>query len=303
MDVTVDRDQPRAAGLSGLLITPADGAAEGGVVLVGGSEGGLHEHDAMVLAGEGFAVLALAYFGAPGVPPVLKDLPLEYFSRGVEFLLGTGVRRVGILGGSRGGEAALLVASHDQRVAAAVSVVGSGVVTQGIDYTLGSVDVIMGTPTVAWTVGGVPLPALPNRVSADFTSAVASGGPVGLAAQYAPLPAEAAALDLISVPVERSDAAILLIAGERDAMWDSAAYHAVAAARLEAARHPRSWRNVVLPGAGHGIAGPPGPPITSTVSPGPGVAFELGGDPAATTAGRAEAWRLTVEFLREHLQD
>ncbi|GAB3756988.1 acyl-CoA thioester hydrolase/BAAT C-terminal domain-containing protein [Microlunatus parietis] len=301
MDLKADRDLPRAAGLTGVLISPEGAAPEGGVVLIGGSEGGLHERDAAVLAGEGFAVLALAYFGAPGVPPVLKNIPLEYFSRGVQLLLDGGVRRVGILGGSRGGEAALLVASHDRRIAAAVSVVGSGVVTQGIDYGLGPVDVIMATPTVAWTLGGAPLPALPNQVSAEFAAAVAAGGPVGLATQYGPLPTEPAALAEISIPVEQSDAAILLIAGERDAMWDSASYHAVAAARLEAARHPRPWHHVVLPGAGHGIAGPPGEPITSTVSPGPGVSFELGGDPAATTAARAEAWHRTVRFLREHL--
>lgn len=301
MEITADHERPQAAGLSGVLFSPVGGVPAGGVVLIGGSEGGLHEHDAAVLAGEGFAVLALAYFGAPGVPPVLKDIPLEYFSRGVEFLLETGARRVGILGGSRGGEAALLVASHDRRVAAAVSVVGSGVVTQGIDYALGPVDVIMGTPTVAWTLGGEALPALPNQVSAEFAAAVATGGPVGLATQYGPLPTEPAALAEISIPVERGDAAILLIAGEHDAMWNSAAYHAVTAARLEAARHPRPWQHVVLPGAGHGIAGPPGDPLTSTVSPGPGVSFDLGGDPAATTAARAEAWRLTVRFLREHL--
>jgi dienelactone hydrolase len=301
MDLTVDKDLPRAAGLSGVLVTPADGVPEAGVILVGGSEGGWHERDAVVLAGQGFAVLALAYFGAPGVPPVLKDIPLEYFFRGVDVLQEAGARRLGILGGSRGGEAALLVASHDPRIAAVVSVVGSGVVTQGIDYSLGRVDLIMGTPTVAWTLAGEALPALPNRVTEGFAAAVAGGGPVRLGSQYAPLPRDAEELEAISIPVERSRAAVLLITGDRDAMWDSPAYHAVTAARLEAARHPRSWHHVVLPGAGHGIAGPPGDPITSTVSPGPGVSFELGGDPAATTAARAEAWRLTVEFLTDQL--
>lgn len=303
MDIAIDREAPRTAGLSGVLVTPPDAAPTAGVLLVGGSEGGLHERDAIALAQEGFVVLALAYFGAPGVPPVLKELPLEYFSQAIDFLADRGVTSIGVLGGSRGGEAGLLVASRDERVRAVVSVVGSGVVTQGIDYSLGSVDRIMGTPTTAWTVDGMPLPALPNQVTPDFTKAVAARGVVALGTQYGPLPADPDELERISIPIERSRAAVLLISAEHDAMWNSPAYHAVAAERLVAAAHPQRWEHVVLPGAGHAIAGPPGAPFTSSTSPGPaGVTFEMGGDPAITTAARAEAWQRTVEFLTEELR-
>ena len=301
VDVAIDRAAPEAVGLAGVLVTPTGTSPDVGVIIVGGSEGGLHERDAVALAGAGFTALALAYFGSPGVPPVLREIPLEYFSRGVDLLVQRGVDEVAMLGGSRGGEAALLVASHDHRVTAVVSVVGSCVVTQGIDYSLGPVDRIMGTPTVAWTLDGEPLPALPNQVTDDLAAEVASGGPVGLGRHYAPLPNDPAQLDRISIPIEKSRAAVLLIAAEHDAMWNSAGYHRVAAERLAAAHHPYVWDEVVIPGAGHGIAGPPGDPITSTTTPGPGVMLEMGGDPAATTAGRAEAWRMTLDFLREHV--
>jgi dienelactone hydrolase len=302
MDIVIDRDVSRVAGLSAVLVTPPGAEPTAGVVLLGGSEGGLHERDAVVLAGEGFVVLALAYFGAPGVPPVLRSIPLEYFSRAIDFLVDRGVTRVGILGGSRGGEAALLVASQDQRVDVVVSIVGSGVVTQGIDFSLGPVDRVMGTPTPAWTVGGTPLPALANRVTQDFAEVVAEHGVVALGSQYAPLPTDLAELDRMSIPIERSSAAVLLVAGELDAMWDSSGYHAVAARRLAMAAHPHRWEHVVIPGAGHAIAGPPGAPITSSTSPGPGVTFDMGGDPAATTAARAEAWERTCAFLSEELR-
>lgn len=303
MNVIVDSETPRTAGLSAKLATPPGATPSAGVVLVGGSEGGLHEHDAIALAQEGFVVLALAYFGAPGVPPVLKEIPLEYFFRAIDFLVGRGVTSVGVLGGSRGGEASLLVASRDERVRAVVSVVGSGVVTQGIDYSLGSVDRIMDTPTTAWTVEGASLPALPNRVTPDFAATVSERGVVALGTQYGPLPTDPDELDRISVPIERSHAAVLLISAEHDAMWDSPRYHAVAAERLAAAAHPQRWEHVVIPGAGHTIAGPPGAPFTSSTSPGPaGVTFEMGGEPAVTTAARAEAWQRTVTFLTEELQ-
>lgn len=301
MSIITDRKTPTAFGLSGTLVYPSGPFSTAGVVLIGGSEGGLHERDAIVLAEEGFVVLALAYFGAAGVPPVLKDIPLEYFSRGVDFLIERGASRIGILGGSRGGEAALLVASRDSQIAAAVSVVGSGVVTPGIDFSQGSLDRILGTPTSAWTVNGEPLPMLPYRLTDELMTAVATSGPIALRTLYAPLPDDEGELNRISIPVEDSHAAILMIAAEQDEMWDSADYHAVAAARLTAADYPHPWQSVVLSGAGHGIAGPPGQPITSTTSPGPGVTFDMGGDPAKTTAARAEAWNLSVEFLREYL--
>lgn len=303
MDVVVDRETPRTAALSAVLVTPRETGPSAGIVLVGGSEGGLHERDAIALAQEGFTVLALAYFGAAGVPAVLKEIPLEYFSRAIDFLVDRGVTGVGVLGGSRGGEAGLLLASRDERVRAVVSVVGSGVVTQGIDYSLGSVDRIMGTPTTAWTVEGAPLPALPNRVTRDFAETVAAGGIVALGTQYGPLPTDPGELDQISIPIERSRAAVLLISAEQDAMWNSPGYHAVAAQRLAAAAHPQRWEHVVIPGAGHAIAGPPGVPFTSSTSPGPaGITFELGGDPAVTTTARAEAWGRTVTFLTEELR-
>lgn len=104
-----------------------------GVLLLGGSEGGLHERDARALAAEGFTVLALAYLGAPGLPPGLIGVPLEYFSLGLDVLASQprAGQRFGVTGGSRGGDAALLVGSYDERVGAVVSIVGSGVMTQG----------------------------------------------------------------------------------------------------------------------------------------------------------------------------
>lgn len=301
MNIVTDKKTPAEAGLSGVLAHPAGSFPEAGVIILGGSEGGLHERDAVELASEGFAVLALAYFGAEGVSPILKDIPLEYFSRGIDFHNKQGANRVGMLGGSRGGEAALLVASRDSRVAAVVSIVGSGVVTPGIDDSQGTLDRILATPADAWTADGKPLQALPYRPSNDLGAIVAASGTVVLRNQYAPLPHDEHELDQISIPVERSRAAILMIAAEQDEMWDSPAYHAVATNRLTAANYQYPWESVVLPGAGHGIAGSHGKPITSTMSPGPGVIFEMGGQSARNSDARVEAWTMTVEFLKGHL--
>jgi dienelactone hydrolase len=291
-------------GLAGVLYTPAGAGPAPGVLLLGGSEGGLHERDARELAGHGFTVLALAYFGMPGLPPGLVDVPLEYFARGLDVLAGLprAGQRFGVIGGSRGGEAALLAASHDERVAAVVSVVGSGVVTQGIDYRRGPLLDILSHPTNSWTWRGEPLPYLPNVVTAELRQLVADGQPVPLGLAFPPVPAGPAELDRVAIPVERIKGAVLLLSAGSDAMWPGAAYSQVAADRLARSQHPYPAEHRVLTGAGHGIAGPPGEPSTGTTSPGPGVTFELGGTPAVTDAARAQAWQATVEFLQAQLR-
>lgn len=297
-----DTQSPQQAGLSGVFVRPDGAMPMAGVIVIGGAEGGMHEPDAAALAYHGFAALALAYFGAPGVPPVLKEIPLEYFFNAIDFLLAQGVERVGLVGGSRGGEASLLVASCDPRVAAVVSVVGSGVVTSGIDYSQGTLDRILSTPVTSWTLAGAPLPQLPYSVPADLADKVSARATVRLRDYFAPLPTDPAELERIAIPVERSKAAILLIAGADDRSWDSPAYHAIAAARLKAAKYAHAWENIVLPGVGHLIAGPPRGPITSSTGPGPGITFDFGGDPEITTAARAETWQRTVAFFEQHLK-
>lgn len=303
MTVRVDRAIAEGFKLAGALFTPADAEVSAGVVVLGGSEGGMHEHDARVLAGNGFAVLSLAYFGATGVPPVLKDVPLEYFSRAVDLLERQGIRSgsVGFLGGSRGGEAALLAASRDERIGAVVSVVGSGVVTQGIDFSLGRLDHILRAPTNAWTASGRPLRFLAHMVSDDLADRIAQGGLVALRDAYPAVPVDPVELGEVSIAVERIRGAVLLLAAGDDRMWDSVGFSQVAADRLDAHQHPYPWEHIVFEGAGHSIAGPPGQPQTSTTIPGPGVTFDLGGTPERTTEARREAWERSVTFLREHL--
>ena len=300
MPFQVETKLVRDHGLVGVLCTPSGVGLAPGVMLLGGSEGGLHELDAQMLAAEGVTVLALAYFGAPGLPSGLIDIPLEYFFRGLDLLEEhprTG--QLGVTGGSRGGEAALLIAAHDARVAAVVSVVGSGLVTQGIDYRAGGLLDILDTPTGSWTLGGEPLPYLPYEVSAEMRSRIADAKPVGLALAFRDVPQDPAVLERVSIPVEAIRGSVLLISADDDHMWPSTAYSEVAAARLR--QHRRPIEHKVFHGAGHAIAGPPSPVSSSTTTPGPGVTFEMGGTPAANAQAREEAWALTIEFLRERL--
>lgn len=289
----VKRTEVADHGLVGVLFEPADGGPHPGVLVLGGSEGGLHEADAALLAGHGFAALALAYFGAPGVPDDLVEIPLEHFGPALE-LLGD---RVGVVGGSRGGELALLLGTVFPRVKAVVSVVGSGVVTQAVgpgSRLLGK----LAHEAASWTWRGRPLPYLPYSVPEELRMAVVNGDPVPLRLAF----------DLtdgvpedVEIPVERINGGVLLLSAGDDQSWPCRELSEIAHERLKAHNHPFRYEHVVYPEAGHLIAGPPHRSATDVVVPGPGVRLRMGGTPAATAAARADAWRRTIEFLSDQL--
>ncbi|MEM5686604.1 hypothetical protein AAHB49_06340 [Bacillus cereus] len=51
--------------------------ANPGIIVLGGSEGGLNEYLAALLASHNFSVLALAYFGIDNLPKQLVEIPLN----------------------------------------------------------------------------------------------------------------------------------------------------------------------------------------------------------------------------------
>jgi dienelactone hydrolase len=172
-------------GLVGVLYRPAGDQPLPAVVMLGGAEGGPHEDNAALLAAHGYLVLALAYYGMPGLPQTLTSIPVEYFGTALTYLAGRAdiaAGQIAVHGGSKGGEAALLAGSIYPAVRAVVSIVGSGLITQGIsqDVETGSLLEILRTPVPNWTYQGRELPYLPNVVTPRMEAAVAAGGPVSL---------------------------------------------------------------------------------------------------------------------------
>ena len=102
-------------GFYGRFFSPPGGRARGAPVLIfGGSEGGLSgKLIGAALASAGYPALDLAYFGEPGLPATLKDIPLEYFARALRWLDRQPAVLKGhtyVLGGSRGSEICHFVA-------------------------------------------------------------------------------------------------------------------------------------------------------------------------------------------------
>lgn len=197
-------------------------ALQGSAVLVlGGSEGGIASarRHAASLARSGINGLAVAYFGVRGMPSTLMDIPLEYFGAAIAWLKAqpeVDAEQVGLLGISRGSEAALLAAlTINTKIAAVVCAMPSNVVVGS--WPPGS---------AAWTWKGKPLPHVCHH------------GPH-------------AADPLVHLPVERIDAPVLLIGAGNDAVWPSSDM----ATALYARRRLSVWgkRDVLLqyPNASH----------------------------------------------------
>jgi uncharacterized protein len=257
-----------------------------GVVLLGGSEGGVSGAfpTAMALADRGWWCLVVGYLGVEDTPSVLSEVPLEPVLAAIAWLadhdgvLGPGVA---LWGASKGAEAAIVVATLSSAVTGVVSVSGSPVVFEGLDPRC---------RTSSWTVAGQALPFTRMRRLHALTifarkHKVATLRPIyerGLRA-VSSAGGSTSHLDLLAVPV-------LMITGSDDRFWPAREM----AERAE--RRVSCVRTLNLSDTGHLIPPPGIPPVT-----------EVGSMPALRTGGLVEAapgavcnaWNATTAFLAE----
>src|SRR5262245_54524310 len=135
LSTAVVREPVRDDGPVATVFRGADSTRRPGVLVVGGSDGGLAEGMAALLASHGFAALALAYFRAEHLPAELIEIPLEYFETAIRWLgrsSSVAPGRLAVIGRSRGGELALLLGATFADITAVVGYVPSGVVHAGI---------------------------------------------------------------------------------------------------------------------------------------------------------------------------
>ncbi|XP_058511195.1 acyl-coenzyme A thioesterase 1-like isoform X2 [Ochotona princeps] len=128
----VRREAVRAGRVRATLFLPPGPGPFPGIVDIFGVGGGLPEYRASLLAGKGFAVLALAYYNYEDLPKNLNRVHLEYFEEAVNYLLGHPQVKgpgIGLLGNSKGGELCLTMASFLKGITAAVIINGSAVTT------------------------------------------------------------------------------------------------------------------------------------------------------------------------------
>lgn len=287
---SVRRTDVRAGDTVGVVFEPEDGSDHAAVFL-GGSYGGVPEGPARRLAENGVSAFALGYFGAPGLPPALVEIPLESPERGIDLFrerFGQG-RDIGVLGFSKGAELALLLAAHlgsaiDRVVAVAPShVVLFGLKPPGPDPDRRSLQ-------SSWSWRGTPLPFLscPPDVQPVFSERGLRTDVFLDVSRY-----ERQSVEAARIPVERSAGPLLLLSGDDDHQCPSAPMAKEIVQRMQEHGRGDDVISVVYPGAGHVFFVQDFMP-----PPGAGPQYDFGGSSQADQVAGSDAWRRVISFLK-----
>ncbi|MGC2638288.1 MAG: acyl-CoA thioesterase/bile acid-CoA:amino acid N-acyltransferase family protein [Acidobacteriaceae bacterium] len=264
--------------LNGTLFLPPE-AGEGdtkvpGMLVVGGSEGGLPRARAAWLASHGYAALALAYFRYEDLPATLRDIPLEYFGRALGWMMQRqeiDAARLGVMGTSRGGELALQLGSMYPEIHAVVAYVPA-------NFRVAS---CCGRPFgAAWTWHGEPLTWVLPGIRED-----------------------PATLMRATIAVEQIHGPVLMIGGESDGVWSSSEMVQAAASRLRQAHFGYPVVTLIYPHAGHRAGMPEIVPAWNNgmLHPLTGRMVDLGGTPEGNAESTLDAIPKVLDFLRTSL--
>jgi dienelactone hydrolase len=277
----------REDGLVGTLYRPAGDGPFPTVLVVGGSQGGqgFSGQCAALLAGHGYASLALSYFADEGLPAQLVEIPLEYFGRALGWLGAQPYARddrPAIVGRSRGGELALLLGATFPRVRTVVAYCPSNVVWGGIRGTN------MANES-AWSYRGRPVPHVRPSLTLAQQNEIFGSRPIALCPLF-DLPIDPLALSAAEIPVERIRGAVTLLSGDEDRMWPAGRMCEAVIERLANRHHPYPFAHHSYAGAGHLLRAPCVP--TSIID---APIMALGGVPAGQARANRQSW---TEVLR-----
>lgn len=254
-----------------------------GVVVLGGSSGRIDVGRARLFANQGSSALALRWFGGEGQPPGICEIPLETFFAATDYLIGTGCHRIVYVGTSKGAEAALCAAVHDQRVNAVVAISPSSVVWGNIGAGR---DGFSWPERSSWSLDGIPLPFVPTDpdwAPKQVDGLVSYSGLFERSMKTFKREANAA-----TIPVEKISAEIVLVAGGDDALWPSLWFAEEIVRRRGKAG--KVTHLVSSPDAGHRIL-LPGETTPRSVS------HEHGGSDEADSRLGTRAWKHILELL------
>ena len=282
------------AGVVGLFVRPSSGGPHPGVIAFGGSGGGLGPAAAWApaLAEHGYAVLALAYFGMPGLPNELRNIDVEVVARAARWhddQPRTAPTPFAVMGVSRGSELAFLAGIHVERIGPVIALAPSGVgwFALGVD---GPVDapswILDGAPVpYPWPSGGVTTPS--------------SEGPVALRPFFEHLLLDRAGIGRAEIAIEQCRGPLLLVSGDDDLMWPSTTFAELITERLRRTDATVKCTHLRYPEAGHAFVGPTGMPVPLEVPAHPltGASYAFGGSDVGNAAAQADSWPRIVDFL------
>jgi dienelactone hydrolase len=265
--------------------------------LLGGSEGGdSFSPIAPLFAKHGYVTASVAYFGEPGLPQTLVNIPVETVGNVVKALTArTDVNgKIGIAGMSRGGEFSLLAGSTYPQIKAVVAVVPSPIAYMG----LGQYNIPTGC---AWSKDTKALPCVPADDAANQKIYIEAqtNQPLKLTPLYeASRKANAAVTRAAFFPLEKIRGPVLCLGGQDDEMWNSSGLCDLAVTYLRKHKHAFADREINYPNAGHmfllAMGGPKSSMLSFTAGP---TTVLFGGTAEGDAAASNDAWAQIWAFL------
>ncbi len=211
-----------------------------GVLVLGGSDGGIPSRRARIIAENGFPTLALAYFKTRRTPEYLDMIPLEYFDQPIAWLIKnelTQGSKIVVLGESKGAELALLLASRKPEISGVVAFVPSAVVFQGMPK-------VFWPPRSSWSSMGKPIPFVPfNLSNLPDKNNVLSIHRNSLKQQEA--------VKKALIPVNKIKGPVLLFSSTDDAVWPSVEMSDMIMRVLRDQKFSYAYEHITYDNAGH----------------------------------------------------
>lgn len=287
-----------ATPLVGTICLPADRSVRhAAVVLLGGYPGGDPMRPwAQDFAARGYVAESLAYVGAPGLQTTLVDVPVEIAGSAIAALAAhadVDGSRIGVLGISKGGEYALLVASTYPDVKAVVAVVPAPFAWFGMGEG--------GTPEgCSWSWQGRALPCVSPDPTAGrrASESMMAGRPVSFRESYEWARRRQDLVREAMFPLERIQGPVLCLAGDDDQVWNSRAHCEMTMDYLARHQHGRADQMISFADAGHLFwLAQRGPASARNSAAGHGFQMLFGGTPDADARAASAAWPKIRDFL------
>lgn len=263
-----------------VFLPPGEGPAPG-VVVLHGSGGSMSISRAQMLASNGFVALAIQYFGTVDgkyveqIPLNLNEVPIEYVKKSGEWLLDherVKGEQVGVYGVSKGGELALLSASHFDIFGPTVSISGSGIVWESISRFSSS---------SSWSYQGEPVPYVPYSSASSTYS------------MYSLEDVSEETIKNATIPVENINGPVLTVSGGKDGVWNSVKFTSIAMDRLKEHDFAYENENMIFEDAGHAIIFPYRPTANRQY----GDQLTMGGTSEGYMEADSEHWPRVLEVL------
>ena len=189
---------------------------------------------------KGYAVLAIGYFGAPGAPKEVDRIALEGVHKAIEDAASNpkvNGKCIAVLGGSKGGELALLLASYYPDIKAVIGLVPGNAVFVAHTST---------GDTASFSLNGRQLPFVPIPQSA-VPFLLPPNRNLRLA--FDEMVKDKAAVEKAAIAVERINGPILLVSARHDEIWPSMEMSNAIGERLAKHGFPFKFEHVVIDGS------------------------------------------------------